>query len=50
MVSPSALAALRLMINSNLVGSCIGRSAGLVPFAISSTYSPTCRDVARAWR
>src|SRR5215472_14802870 len=31
---PNALAALRLMINSNLVASCTGKSAGLAPFKI----------------
>src|SRR3954465_6461391 len=31
---PSALAVLRLMANSNLVGACTGRSAGLAPFRI----------------
>src|SRR5262249_35129700 len=30
-VRPSALAVLRLMISSNLVGACTGRSAGLAP-------------------
>src|SRR5262249_55416932 len=34
---PSALAALRLMTSSNLVGSSTGRSAGLAPFKILST-------------
>ena len=36
---PRSLAALRLMSNSNLVGSCTGRSAGLAPLAILSTYA-----------
>src|SRR5215471_10709334 len=31
-VSPSVLAVLRLMTNSNLVGVCTGRLAGLSPF------------------
>ena len=34
---PIALAALRLMRNSNLVGCSTGRSAGLVPVSILST-------------
>ena len=37
MVRPRALAALRLMTRSNVVGCSIGRSAGLVPFRILST-------------
>jgi len=32
MVMPSALAALRLMTNSNLVGNSTGKSPGLLPF------------------
>ncbi len=36
---PSTLAVLRLMASSNLVGACTGRSAGLAPFSIRSTYS-----------
>src|SRR5207244_5652739 len=36
-VSPSALAVLRLMTSSNLVGCSIGRSAGLAPLKILST-------------
>jgi hypothetical protein len=36
-VRPSALAVLRLMINSNLVGACTGRSPGLSPFRMRST-------------
>src|ERR1700738_3420051 len=35
-VSPSALAVLRLITNSNLVGCAIGRSAGFSPFRILS--------------
>src|SRR5262245_47918224 len=38
-VSPSALAALRLIANSKLVGACTGRSAGRVPLRIRSMYS-----------
>src|SRR5262245_25823181 len=37
MVRPMALAALRLITNSNLVGCSTGRSSGLVPFSILST-------------
>ena len=37
MVSPSALAVLRLMTSSNFVGCSIGRSAGLAPLRIRST-------------
>ena len=36
-VSPSALAVLRLMISSNFVGCWMGRSEGLAPFKILST-------------
>jgi SAM domain (Sterile alpha motif) len=36
-VSPSVLAVLRLMSNSNLVGCTTGRSAGFAPFTILST-------------
>ncbi len=36
-VNPSALAVLRLMTSSNLVGCSIGRSAALAPFKILST-------------
>src|SRR6516164_7377270 len=36
-VSPSALAVLRLTTSLNLVGCCTGRSAGLAPFKILST-------------
>src|SRR5262245_47115447 len=35
--TPIALAVLRLITNSNLVGCSIGRSAGFAPFAIRST-------------
>src|ERR1700694_1763246 len=37
MVSPSALAVLRLMTKSNLVGCSTGRSPGLAPFKMRST-------------
>ena len=36
-VRPSALAVFRLMINSNLVGACTGKSAGFSPLRIRST-------------
>src|SRR5262245_39768364 len=36
-VRPSALAVLRLITNSNLVGRSTGRSAGFIPFRILST-------------
>src|SRR6266581_2653660 len=42
-VKPSAFAVLRLMTSSNLVGCSTGRSAGLAPFRILSTW-------AAAWR
>ena len=38
MVRPSALAVLRLMINSNFVGCSTGRSLGFAPLRILSTY------------
>src|SRR5215470_3573246 len=37
-VRPTCLAAFRLMMNSNFVGCSTGRSAGLAPFKILSTY------------
>src|SRR2546421_632157 len=37
MSRPSAFAVLRLMMNSNLIGCCTGKSAGLVPLRIRST-------------
>ena len=40
-VKPSALAVLRLITSSNLVGCSTGRSAGLVPFRILSTIDAT---------
>ena len=36
---PSALAVLRFTTSSNLVGACTGRSPGLAPFKMRSTYS-----------
>ena len=41
---PSDLAAFRLTTNSNLVGACTGRSAGLVPLRMRSIYPAACRD------
>jgi len=43
-VRPNALAVLRLMISSNLVGAWIGRSAGLAPLRIRLMYSGTWRN------
>src|SRR5262249_17354785 len=43
-VRPSALAVLRLITNSNLVGCSTGRSAGLAPLRILSTYVAACRQ------
>src|SRR5215204_2873807 len=43
MVRPRALAVLRLMTSSNLVGCSIGRSAGLAPLRILSTCVAACR-------
>jgi hypothetical protein len=45
MVSPSALAVLRLITSSNLVGCSTGRSAGFAPLRILSTYSAARRKV-----
>src|SRR5215475_10755547 len=42
-VKPSALAVLRLMTNSNMVGCSTGRSAGSAPFRILSTYTAALR-------
>ena len=39
MVTPSALAVLRLTTNSNFVGCSIGNSAGFAPFRIRATQS-----------
>ena len=48
-VSPIALAVLRLIANSNLLGLCTGRSAGFSPRKILSTYSaPRCQRSARS--
>src|SRR5215468_9876491 len=43
MVRPSALAVIRLMTRSNLVGCSTGRSAGFAPRRILSTYSAARR-------
>ena len=43
---PSALAVLRLMISSNFVGACTGRSPGLSPLRMRSTYPAACRNKA----
>ena len=42
--SPSALAVLRLTINSYLFGACTGRSAGFSPLRIRSTYPAARRN------
>src|SRR5262249_47566376 len=42
-VRPSALAVLRLIMKSNLVGCSTGRSAGLAPLRILSTNEAACR-------
>src|SRR5262249_14294656 len=44
-VRPSAFAALRLIVNSYLSGSCTGRSAGFVPFNTRSTYAAERRKM-----
>src|SRR5262249_23311175 len=43
-VSPSSLAVFRLMTNSNLVGCPTGKSAGLAPLRILSTYVAVRRN------
>src|SRR5262249_40165371 len=40
---PSALAVLRLITSSYLVGACTGRSAGFSPFRMRSRQAPACR-------
>jgi hypothetical protein len=42
---PSALAALRLMTSSNFTGAWTGRSAGLLPLRIRSTYEAARRCI-----
>src|SRR5262249_10878538 len=44
-VRPRALAVLRLMTNSNLVGCSMGRSPGLAPLRILSIYSAARRNM-----
>src|SRR5215831_13181908 len=44
-VSPSLVAVLRLMANSNLVGACTGSSAGFAPFKMRSTYEAERRKM-----
>ena len=44
MVNPSALAVLRLMTKSYLVGCWIGSSPGLVPLRTRSMYSAAWRN------
>ena len=41
---PSALAVLRLITGSNFVGACTGRSAGLSPLRMRSTYAAERRN------
>src|SRR4030095_1855448 len=43
-VRPICLAAFKLMMNSNFVGCSTGRSAGLAPFKILSTYVAARRN------
>ena len=47
MVSPSAFAVLRLMTSSNLVGCSTGKSAGLAPLRILSTYVAARRQTSK---
>src|SRR5215510_7527654 len=47
MVMPSAFAVLRLMTSSNLVGNSTGKSPGLLPFKILSTYAAARRELSR---
>jgi len=42
-VRPSALAVLRLITSSNVVGCSIGKSPGFAPLKILSTYKAACR-------
>jgi hypothetical protein len=39
---PSVFAVLRLITNSNFVGSCTGKSVGFAPFRTRSTYDAAC--------
>src|SRR5207249_10489560 len=45
MVRPSALAALRFTVSSNLLGCSTGRSPGLAPFRILSTWPAARRHM-----
>ncbi len=45
---PSVLAVLRLITSSNLVGACTGRSAGLAPLKMRSTYEAERRKISEA--
>src|SRR5262249_22778084 len=45
MVRPSAFAVLRLITSSYLVGCWTGRSLGLAPLRIRSTYPAACRNM-----
>src|SRR5262249_10719696 len=47
MTRPSAFAAALLIVSSNCVGCSIGRSPGLVPFRILSTYHAARRKLSR---
>jgi hypothetical protein len=47
MVRPSAWAVFRLITSSNVVGCSMGRSAGLAPLRILSTYAAAQRK--RSW-
>src|SRR4030095_150445 len=47
MVKPICLAALRLIIKSNFFGGSIGKSPGLAPFNILSTYVAARRNRSR---
>jgi hypothetical protein len=44
-VRPSAFAVLELMVNSNVVGTCTGSSAGFIPFKIWSLAAPSPANV-----
>src|SRR6516162_2981348 len=41
---PRALAVLRLITKLYFVGACTGRSAGISPLRMRSTYEAACRD------
>src|SRR5215475_8724022 len=46
-VRPICLAVFRLITNSNFVGCSTGRSVGLAPFKILSTYTAACRYISK---